>query len=108
MACPGDARADGPPSPHRGAPFRGSWLSTWAGDDTRPAGQQTVLKSGWCEGILIMGLTSVIPSWSSGAYLPTASLTLQVPQPHLRFAMKWRPSSGVNSVQSFPAGREYE
>src|SRR5437867_11021739 len=74
MASPGDARADGPPSPHRGAPFRGSWLSTWAGDDTRPAGQQTVLKSGWCEGILIMGLTSVIPSWSSGPHLPTASL----------------------------------
>src|SRR5687768_14696344 len=46
MACPGDARADGPPSPRRGGPFRGSWLSTWAGDDTGPAGQQTVLKSG--------------------------------------------------------------
>src|SRR5438046_9877539 len=77
MASPGDARADGPPSPHRGAPFRGSWLLTWAGDDTRPAGQQTVLKSGWCEGILIMGLISVIPSWSSGPHLPAASLTLQ-------------------------------
>src|SRR2546422_9290875 len=76
MACPGDARADGPPSPHRGAPFRGSWLSTWVGDDTRPAGQQTVLKSGWCEGILIMGLTSVIPSRPSGPHLPTASLIL--------------------------------
>src|SRR5439155_16231025 len=69
MASPGDARADGPPSLRRGAPFRGSWLSTWAGDDTRPAGQQTVLKSGWYEGILIMGLISVIPSWSSGPHL---------------------------------------
>src|SRR5206468_4503919 len=67
MACPGDARADALPSPHRGAPFRGSWFSTWAGDDTRPAGQQTVLKSGVVWGILLMGLTSVIPSWSCGA-----------------------------------------
>src|SRR6476659_5354737 len=77
MACPGDARADGPPSPDRGAPFRGSWLSTWAGDDTRPAGQQTVLKSGvvWVD--TISGIDVRHPSWSSGTHLPTASLTFR-------------------------------
>src|SRR5437773_9064 len=56
MARPGNARADVPPSPHRGAPFYGSWFSTWAGDDTRPADQQTVLKSGVEWGDTINGI----------------------------------------------------
>ena len=55
-------RADGPPSPDRGA-CRGSWLSTWAGDITGPADQETVLKIPRVHAILIVGLTSVIPSW---------------------------------------------
>jgi len=39
-----------------------------------------------------MGLTFVIPSWSTGLHLPTASLTLSfVPQPRPRFgARSWR------------------
>ena len=36
-------------------------LSTWTGDDTRPADQQTVLKIAWCGRILLMGSTFVIP-----------------------------------------------
>src|SRR5262245_61761626 len=57
-----DARADAPPRRPARAPSCGSCCSTWAGDDTRPAGQQTVLKISRCGGILIVGLTSVIPS----------------------------------------------
>src|SRR3954454_23544902 len=56
MASPGDAPADGPPAARRGTRDRGSWLSTWAGDDTRPADEQTVLKSTACGAILIVGL----------------------------------------------------
>src|SRR3954468_14686011 len=56
MGSPGDAPADGPPAARRGTRDRGSWLSTWAGDDTRPADEQTVLKSTACGAILIVGL----------------------------------------------------
>src|SRR4051794_6520102 len=55
MASPGDAPADGPPAARRGTRDRGSWLSTWAGDDTRPADEQTVLKSTACGAILTVG-----------------------------------------------------
>src|SRR5262245_21872957 len=56
MARRGDARAERPPSPQRGAPFRGSWFSTWAGDNTRPAREQTVLKSRAVWGDTINGI----------------------------------------------------
>src|SRR5215813_8126888 len=75
MACPGDARADALPSPHSGAPCRGSWFSTWAGDDSRPACEQTVLKSGVIWGDTINGIDVRHPNLFLRPRPPTASFT---------------------------------